>query len=108
MTLPYERLRAVNYAREFLYELLDPKKTPKVPKAVRQQAYRVLRHYPYPFEMKMAAEKAPDLFEAPNDAVDSAVQTEPLDNSSSEREVDAPFRDFFRNQRGGEPDQEQV
>lgn len=62
MTLPDERYRAVTRAREFLLELLDPKKTPRVPRAVRQTALRVLRHYPHDFEMERAAEIAPDVF----------------------------------------------
>lgn len=62
MTLPYERKIAVNRTREFLHELLDPKKTPRVPKAVRQDAYRCLKHYPLQFEMERAAEQAPDVF----------------------------------------------
>jgi len=51
MTLPSERRRSLLYARQFLLELIDPAKTPRVPKAVRQQALRVLRHYPYEFEI---------------------------------------------------------
>lgn len=62
MTMPDERLRAVNYAREFMYALLDPKKTPRVPKDIRGWARRVLRHYPMECEMELAAEKAPELF----------------------------------------------
>jgi len=62
MTMPNERLRAVNYAREFMYALLDPKKTPKVPKNIRAWALRVLRHYPMECEMERAAELAPELF----------------------------------------------
>ena len=62
MTLPYERRNAVNRTREFLYELLDPKKTPRVPKPIREQAYRCLKHYPLTFEMERAAEEAPDIF----------------------------------------------
>lgn len=69
MTLPYERLRAVNNTGEFLFALLDPKKTPRVPKVVRQWARRLVKHYPHPYEMNIAAEQAPDLFEAPKDAV---------------------------------------
>lgn len=46
MTLPDERTRAVIAGREFLLSLLDPKETPRVPRAVRQQALRVLRHFP--------------------------------------------------------------
>lgn len=47
MTLPDERYRAVNLTREFLFELIDPKKTPKLPKYIRQKAYTLLKHYPY-------------------------------------------------------------
>lgn len=46
MTLPYERVSAVLSARNFLYALIDPKQTPRVPRAVRQRAVQVLRHYP--------------------------------------------------------------
>jgi len=62
MTLPYERFRAVKYAQEFLEDLLDAKKTPKVPKDIRQRALRVLRHYPRPHDMENAAQAAPDVF----------------------------------------------
>lgn len=62
MTLPDERLRAVNAAREFLRDLLDPKATPKVPRAVRQQAYRVLKHFPGEWDMEKVADRIPSLF----------------------------------------------
>jgi len=63
MTLPDERFRSVHYTREFLRDLLDPKKTPKVPKAIRQQASRCLRHFPWGYHMEEAAKKCPDIFE---------------------------------------------
>ncbi|NCZ82889.1 MAG: hypothetical protein EBX64_07040 [Betaproteobacteria bacterium] len=62
MTMPDERFRAVKYAREFLYDLLDPKKTPKVPREIRQRALRVLRHYPMETDMELAAEGHKDIF----------------------------------------------
>ena len=46
MTLRYEEKNALNYTREFLYALLDSKKIPRIPKAVRKQALRLLHHYP--------------------------------------------------------------
>lgn len=46
MTLPFEEKRAVNYTREFLYDLLIPSKTPRVPKEIRDRACSLLRHYP--------------------------------------------------------------
>ena len=62
MTLPDERFRAVRATREFMYALLDPKQTPKVPRAVRQQASRCLRHYPGSVDMFRAGKACPDVF----------------------------------------------
>lgn len=45
MTLPRERTQAMNNTREFLRNLLDPKKTPRVPKWIREEAYWCLKHY---------------------------------------------------------------
>ena len=52
MTLPCERTSAVLRTEKFLLDLQDPKKTPKVPKHIRQEAYRCLRHYPSQYNMK--------------------------------------------------------
>jgi hypothetical protein len=49
MTLPYERTRAVVNAREFLFRLSTPyieNGIKKIPAAVRDEARRLLRHYP--------------------------------------------------------------
>lgn len=62
MTLPDERYRAVMFARNFLYDLCDSKKTPGVSKAIRDQARHVLRHYPDEWNMQQAAESAPEVF----------------------------------------------
>ncbi len=62
MTLPRERTNAVHNAREFLRNLLDPKKTPKVPRSVRKQAYWVLKHFPSDMDMDYAADGAPSVF----------------------------------------------
>ena len=61
MTMPEERRRSIGYAREFLRDLLDPKKTPRVPKAVRQEALRVLRHFPTELDIKLLKEECPKL-----------------------------------------------
>ena len=47
MTLPNEEQNALNNAREFLVSLMNPKQTPKVPAAIRKEAYRLLKHFPY-------------------------------------------------------------
>ena len=63
MTMPDERFRAVNMAREFLLELTDSAKTPRVPKNIRSQALYILRHYPSNYELKSVAHRAPDIFQ---------------------------------------------
>lgn len=62
MTMPAERTRAVIYAQDFLLALLDPKKTPRVPKAIRDRAYRLLKHYPNKYYLQTTAEKLPDIW----------------------------------------------
>lgn len=54
MTLPDEACRAVAQTRQFLLELLDREKTPRVPMAVRLQARRLLKHYPLDMEVQVA------------------------------------------------------
>lgn len=44
--MPCESVWAVSVTRQFLFDLLNPRKTPKVPRAVRKEAARCLRHYP--------------------------------------------------------------
>ena len=62
MTMPDERARAVESARKFLLDLLNPRITPKVPLIIRQRAQNVLRHYPWTNDIRRAAELAPDIF----------------------------------------------
>ena len=57
MTVPVERTNAVIRTQKFLLELLDPKKTPRVPRLIRQDARNLLRHYPTEFDMNMIAER---------------------------------------------------
>ena len=51
MTIPIERTNAVLNVERFLMDLLDPKKTPRVPSEVRKQASSLLKHYPRKFDM---------------------------------------------------------
>ena len=46
MSLRYEQTRALKMTRDFMRDLLDPKKT-KVPKEIRKAARDCLRHFPY-------------------------------------------------------------
>lgn len=61
MTLPDERYRSLKWAESFLQDLLDPSKTPRVPKAVRAQARSILRHYPGAYYLEEIARRAPDI-----------------------------------------------
>jgi len=60
MTLPDERYRAVVQTQRFLLSILT---TPRVPKAIKDQARACLRHYPSDYEMQRAAEGSPDVFQ---------------------------------------------
>ena len=51
MTLPIERTQAVNRTREFLFTLIDPKQTPRVPASVRKHALSLIKHYPTQYDM---------------------------------------------------------
>lgn len=62
MTIPYERTRAIEITEQFLVDLLNPKVTPRIPKAIRMRASSCLRHYPGKYHMEIAAEKLPEVF----------------------------------------------
>ena len=62
MTLPDERYRSVKYAQEFLSRLAGGQYA-RVPKAVRDEARSILRHYPNAWDMDRAAQGAPDVFQ---------------------------------------------
>lgn len=63
MTLPDERYRAVVQAAKFLESLSYSSETKRVPLAIRQEARRLLRHYPSNWDMKAASELAPHVFQ---------------------------------------------
>ena len=73
MTLPDERYRAVLAAERLLKDLCDSSATPRVPRAVRDRARSVLRHYPSKFDMDRAATAAAHVFET-RDPVDDLVE----------------------------------
>ena len=64
MTLPDERYRAVMWASRFLQDLAhDRKKYPRIPKAVRHEAYSILRHFPSSWDMQRASNGVPEVFQ---------------------------------------------
>jgi hypothetical protein len=70
MTLPDERYRAVMWAKSFCEDLLDSKKTPRVPKEIRRRAYGVLRHFPDDYYLSMLADARPDILERKGEPFD--------------------------------------
>jgi hypothetical protein len=62
MTIAVERTWAVNKTRKFLIDLMNPSTTPKVPKAIRQRASDLLKHYPGEYDMKRIGDVDNDVF----------------------------------------------
>lgn len=62
MTTPYERTRSLIQTKAFLEALLNPKQTPRAPQAVREEARRLLRHYPGYAEIELAHQELPDWY----------------------------------------------
>jgi hypothetical protein len=75
MTLPDERYRALKWAETFLQDLLDPSKTPRVPKSIRGQARAVLRHYPGSYYIDEIARRAPDIIAPEMEAVHRFIKS---------------------------------
>lgn len=46
MTLPDEWFISMRKNRDFLFDLLNPEKTPKVPREIRKRASECLKHFP--------------------------------------------------------------
>ena len=62
MTLPDERYRAVKWAESFLSRLAGGE-FPRTPKAVRDEARSILRHYPNSWDMQRTAAQCPEVFQ---------------------------------------------
>ena len=56
MTLPDERYRAIQQTQRFLLRLLS---TPRVPRAVKDEARGLLRHYPSDYDLQQLERAAP-------------------------------------------------
>ncbi len=62
MTIACERTRAVVHTEQFLVDLLDPRKTPRVPKDIRLRAAALLRHYPSQLDMEITVQEGSSRF----------------------------------------------
>lgn len=51
MTLPFEEHSTLLRTSQFLYDLMNPKATPRIPKEIRQRARSLLKHYPLPYKI---------------------------------------------------------
>ena len=60
MTLPDERYRALQQTQRFLLRLLS---TPRVPKAVKDEARGLLRHYPTDYDLQQLESAAPNVIQ---------------------------------------------
>jgi hypothetical protein len=61
MTLPDERYRAIKYTEQFLKDLCNRSKTPRLPREIRQRASSLLRHYPSEYHLDQLSENSPDV-----------------------------------------------
>ena len=74
VTLPYERMNALRSAEQLLCDLMDPKATPRVPRAIRTRARSVLRHWPMGAQLDVIAERVPELYNTVEDPLYCAVK----------------------------------
>jgi len=75
MTLPQEEVNSLNATRAFMYDLLNPVATPRVPREVRKRAQRVLKHFPSEIHVRA---RYPDVF-----GVSALSPTSPTTTSES-------------------------
>jgi len=52
MTLPRERVNALESTRYFLEQLMDPKATPRIPAYIRKEARWCLKHFPWAMDFE--------------------------------------------------------
>lgn len=70
MTLPDERYRSMIAADRLLKDLCDPNVTPRVPRAIRDRARHVLRHWPGEYYINRLAAETSGIIESPEVTVD--------------------------------------
>ena len=84
MTLPDERYRSVVQTAEFLRELCDAKKTPRLSREIRQHALALLRHYPSSYDLDRCAARSPDVFAAEMEPLYKMVLSKKLQDDIAE------------------------
>lgn len=94
MTLPDERYRAVMQTERLLKDILS---TPRVPKAIKDQARSCLRHYPNSWDMTRAAEGAPDVFQEQMEPVTRLFAQFDQSRQQGDSSAVPPVPDEFQN-----------
>ena len=61
-TTPAERSRCIMKTADFLKRLVDPKETARVPKEVREEAEKLLKHFPVWIDITLSNKHAPFLW----------------------------------------------
>jgi len=74
MTMPSERTRAVLNTEQFLIKLCIPKQSPRVPKEIREEARRLLKHYPSRYNMHHIQESFEEIKDPQMDALDELAR----------------------------------
>jgi hypothetical protein len=100
MTLPDERYRALEHTELFLKQLMNPAITPRIPRRIREEAARCLRHFPGHHDLKQLERAAPHVVQQ---------HMEPLYKMVLEHDVQDRIREDYRAaglSRDGEEDVE--
>jgi len=74
MTLPIERTNAVLNTEKFLLKLCIPSHSPRVPKAIREEARRLLKHYPSQYNMRYIEESFEEIKDPRAEALDELFE----------------------------------
>ena len=53
MTTHEEMMRSIDSAHSFLFDLMNPQMTKRIPKEIRQRARRVVKHFPFSSDYMM-------------------------------------------------------
>ena len=53
MTTHEEMMRSIDSVHSFLFDLMNPQKTKRIPKEIRQRARRVVKHFPFSSDYMM-------------------------------------------------------
>jgi len=86
MTLPDERYRAVMMARKFMIDIMNHRSG--LSKEMKEEARAVLRHYPSEYDLDMAAEQAPHVFQKRMEPLYRMVKQYDMEKASGKAEKD--------------------